>query len=198
MILNSFRTLSVALYKTASSFPVVKHVVHNTSRNVYTSFIRYNETLSEQVSESYVKRDPLRDRSTIIPVETSIEYLKSDAYKSTYGNNPVWKEYRRNHKGSIPPRKTRKTCIRADLITSGNPCPVCRDEYLVLDYRNIELLKQFISPHSGQVLSYKLTGICQKQYEKLLIAVQKAKDWGYIKFDLPIKTYNYDEYKNEK
>jgi len=33
------------------------------------------------------------------------------AYKSTYGDNPVWKEYRRNHKGSIPPRKTRKMCI---------------------------------------------------------------------------------------
>lgn len=33
------------------------------------------------------------------------------AYKITYGNHPVWKEYRRNHKGSIPPSKTRKTCI---------------------------------------------------------------------------------------
>lgn len=33
------------------------------------------------------------------------------AYKITYGDHPVWKEYRRNHKGSIPPAKTRKTCI---------------------------------------------------------------------------------------
>lgn len=33
------------------------------------------------------------------------------AYNVTYGNNPVWKEYRRNHKGSIPPKKTRKMCI---------------------------------------------------------------------------------------
>lgn len=43
---------------------------------------------------------------------------------------------------------------------------------------------------------YRLTGICQKQHEKLIVAVKKAKDWGFIKFDLPIKHYNYEEYKN--
>lgn len=43
---------------------------------------------------------------------------------------------------------------RADKISTGNPCPICRDEYLILDHRNVELLKQFISPHSGQILSY--------------------------------------------
>jgi len=41
-----------------------------------------------------------------------------------------------------------------------------------------------------------LTGICQKQHQNLIVAVKKAKDWGLIKFDLPIKHYNYEEYKN--
>lgn len=45
---------------------------------------------------------------------------------------------------------------------------------------------------------YRLTGICQKQYQNLIVAVKKAKNWGLIKFDLPIKHYNYDEYKNSK
>lgn len=45
---------------------------------------------------------------------------------------------------------------------------------------------------------YRLTGICQKQHENLIVAVQKAKDNGLIKFDLPVKTYNYEEYKNSK
>lgn len=43
---------------------------------------------------------------------------------------------------------------------------------------------------------FRLTGLCQKQHENLIISVQKAKDWGLIKFDLPVKHYNYDEYKN--
>lgn len=41
------------------------------------------------------------------------------------------------------------------MIATGNPCPICRDEYLILDYRNVDLLKQFISPYSGKLLSYK-------------------------------------------
>lgn len=32
-------------------------------------------------------------------------------YIERYGTNPVWEGYRRNHKGGIPPQKTRKTCI---------------------------------------------------------------------------------------
>lgn len=33
------------------------------------------------------------------------------AYQTTYGEDPVWKHYRRNYKGQFPPRKTRKRCI---------------------------------------------------------------------------------------
>lgn len=92
-----------------------------------------------------------RDRSKIIPVETSIEYLKSAAFQSTYGDKKVWELYRRVHKGQLPKFKTRKTCIRGNVIATGSPCPICRDEYLVLDHRNLELLRMFISPHTGEV-----------------------------------------------
>jgi small subunit ribosomal protein S18b len=43
---------------------------------------------------------------------------------------------------------------RGGKISTGNPCPICRDEYLVLHHENVDLLKQFISPHTGEVLSY--------------------------------------------
>lgn len=92
-----------------------------------------------------------RDRTKIIPVETSIEYMKSPAFQSTYGDKNVWELYRRVHKGQLPKSKTRKTCIRHGVIAVGSPCPICRDEYLVLDFQNLELLKQFISPHTGEV-----------------------------------------------
>ncbi|VVC42651.1 Ribosomal protein S18 [Cinara cedri] len=191
MFFNTFRTLSCTVYKASSSFSASNNFKNG--RNIYTSVIKYNGLLSKEDNETMVS---IKDRSVVIPIETSIEYMESEAYKTTYGNDPVWKEYRRNHKGSIPPIKTRKMCIRADKISTGNPCPICRDEYLILDYRNVELLKQFISPYSGKLLSYSLTGLCQKQYQNLIVAVKKAKDWGFIKFDLPVKHYNYDEYKN--
>jgi ribosomal protein S18 len=95
--------------------------------------------------------DPAIDRTKIIPVETSIRYLKSAAYQTTYGEQPVWVPYRRNFRGQHQPPRTRKTCIRAGRISTGNPCPICRDEYLVLDHNNVDLLKQFISEHTGEV-----------------------------------------------
>ncbi|KAF7266287.1 hypothetical protein GWI33_020319 [Rhynchophorus ferrugineus] len=93
--------------------------------------------------------------------------VESSAYEQTYGKAPVWTEYRRNHIGLIPPRKTRKTCIRGGKISTGSPCPICRDEYLVLHEQNLDLLKQFISEHTGAVLSYTKTGLCQKKHEEL-------------------------------
>ncbi|KAH8353682.1 hypothetical protein KR084_012661 [Drosophila pseudotakahashii] len=141
--------------------------------------------------------DP-KDRSKAIPVETSMRYLKSAAYKQTYGEDFVWTQYRRNHKGMYAPRKTRKTCIRQNRISTGNPCPICRDEYLVLDYRNTELLEQFISPHSGDVLSYSKTGLCQKSHLRLMVAVQQARDSGYLTYDVPFREYDYSEYYGQE
>ncbi|KAH8389613.1 hypothetical protein KR215_008113 [Drosophila sulfurigaster] len=139
-----------------------------------------------------------KDRTKVIPVETSIRYLKSDAYKTTYGEEHVWTQYRRNHKGMYAPRKTRKQCIRQGKISTGNPCPICRDEYLVLDYRNKELLQQFISPYSGQVLSYSKTGLCQKSHLRLTVAVEQARDCGLITYDVPFREYDYAEYYGKK
>lgn len=112
--------------------------------------LREGDQEAEEKTEKAV--DPAIDRTRIIPVETSIRYLKSAAYQTTYGEQPVWVPYRRNHKGLFPPRKTRKTCIRSGKISCGNPCPICRDEYLVLDHNNVDLLKQFISKHTGEVI----------------------------------------------
>nr|XP_049464566.1 28S ribosomal protein S18b, mitochondrial [Anopheles coluzzii] len=138
--------------------------------------------------------DDPKDRTRVIPVETSIRYLASEAYRQTYQDDPVWKQYRRNHKGPYPPKLTRKTCIRKGRISTGNPCPICRDEYLVLDHNNIDLLKQFISPQTGDVLSYRVTGLCQKKHTQLLVAVERAMDRGMLTFDVPFREYDYSEY----
>ncbi|XP_033201070.1 mitochondrial ribosomal protein S18B [Bombus vancouverensis nearcticus] len=157
---------------------------------IHPTFIKYdNDINDEPVPIS-------KDRTKVIPVEISMKYLKSSAYKKTYGEYPVWKYYRRNFKAQIPPQKTRRTCIRGGVISTGSPCPICRDEYLILDYRNIDLLKQFISEHSGEILSYNYTGICQKAYKDLCVAVMKAKEYGLLSYDVPFRYYDYSEWKN--
>ncbi len=45
------------------------------------------------------ERDP-KDRTREIPVELSMRYLESPAYRETYGDSKIWELYRRNfHKG---------------------------------------------------------------------------------------------------
>lgn len=170
----------------------------DSARSIISSCPRYSANTKEEITtegESSTVDTSDVARRPIVSVETSIKYMDSDAYKQTYGDNLVWKLYRRNHKGQIAPRKTRKTCIRGGVISAGNPCPICRDEYLVLDHRNVKLLEQFISEYNGDTLSYSKTGICQKRHKELLVALTRAKDCGTITFDVPIRRYNYSEWK---
>ncbi|KAK1143350.1 28S ribosomal protein S18b, mitochondrial-like [Acipenser oxyrinchus oxyrinchus] len=123
------------------------------------------------------------------------EYLESEEYIEKYGSQTVWADYRRNHKGGIPPEKTRKTCIRGDKI-SGNPCPVCRDPKLQVDYRNVKLLEQFISNHSGVIHDPTHTGVCMKQHKNLTRAIDAARDHGLLPFRVPFVEFKMEDYSN--
>jgi len=125
-----------------------------------------------------------------------MKYMESVAFKKAYGDEPLWVKYRRNHKRQFAPQ-TRETCIRQGRISTGSPCPICRDEYLVLDYRNVKLLQHFIDPYTGQTLPTSKTNICQKQFRLLDIEVERAKDHGLIEVDVPQVEYDYELYKKQ-
>nr|XP_021189188.2 28S ribosomal protein S18b, mitochondrial [Helicoverpa armigera] len=156
--------------------------------------VRFYADQQEESNENQKQVDPTKDRTKIIPVETSIKYMQSKAYQQTYGDNAVWVLYRRNHKGGVAPRKTRKSCVRNGVISTGNPCPICRDEYLVLDHRNTQLLEQFVSEYTGQILDAYKTGLCQKKHKELLVAIERAWDQGYLTYDVPFREYDYSLY----
>ena len=137
-----------------------------------------------------------KDRSREIPLEISIKYMESVAFKTAYGDEPIWKKYRRNFIGTRLPLKTRETCIRQGRIATDSPCPICRDQYLVVDYRNKALLKHFIDPYTGKILHPNQTHVCQKQWRKLQIHLEKARDHGWLDVDVPQVEYDYKEYKN--
>jgi len=43
-------------------------------------------------------------------------------------------------------------------------------------------------------LFYRKTGLCQKRHLELLVAIEKAKDYGFITFDVPFREYDYSLY----
>ncbi|KAJ8367669.1 hypothetical protein AAFF_G00313690 [Aldrovandia affinis] len=123
------------------------------------------------------------------------EYIESEEYSERYGSKPLWSDYRRNHKGGIPPQKTRKTCIRGEKIC-GNPCPICRDPKLVIHHQNVKLLEQFISPHTGIVYDPTRTGVCMKQQKQLHKAIEAARDHGLLPFQVPYVDHSGEDYSN--
>ena len=151
-------------------------------------------------SESWITKRSYdgRDRSREIPLELSIAYMESAGYKETYGDHKVWELYRRNYKGRKIHSPTRHNCIIEGRIETGNPCPICRDEYLVVDYRNIKLIKQFLTEYNGKIHSWKTTHVCQHQYKNILVAIEKARDYGYLDVDTDFVAYDYSKYMPNK
>ena len=102
----------------------------------------------------------------------------------------VWHGYKRNYKGQYAPLKPRRKCIRCGgKLLSGNPCPLCQmkinSNYDVY-YTDINILKQFICPHTWNILDPYVTNICRQQHRAVEAAIIKARKFGYIPFTLPL------------
>ena len=139
------------------------------------------------------KVDP-RKRTLVVTPEQSIRYLESEAYKASYGHHKVWHLFRRNFKGRFSPWRSRDKCIVDGMVWTSNPCPICRDEYLVLHYSNLKLINQFINPFTGYVYENTVLCLCAEKYEKLLVAVNLAKNYGLLTFEMPLRTFDYRDY----
>ena len=138
-----------------------------------------------------------KDRRIPIPWQTGLRYMESKAYQDAYGQYTVWQLFRRNFPASFShmPSNTRISCVGDDgFIMYGQACPICRDEYLVLHYKNAKLLKQFINPWTGLVYPAYKTNLCQKKHEEMLVALYQAKDYGTLSFHIPFREYDYNDY----
>ncbi len=51
----------------------------------------------------------------------------------------------------------------------------------IVDYKDIELLKKFISER-GKILPRRVTGTCAKHQRKLTIAIKRARIMGLLPF----------------
>ncbi|EDL86724.1 mitochondrial ribosomal protein S18B, isoform CRA_b [Rattus norvegicus] len=111
--------------------------LRHTLLRLYPSLLR-SSYVAQVPLQTLCTRSPPEDASSSLPVSPfenePWKYLDSEEYQNRYGSRPVWADYRRNHKGGVPPQRTRKTCIRKDKV-AGNPCPICRDHKLHVDFR---------------------------------------------------------------
>uniref|UniRef100_A0A8D0C225 Small ribosomal subunit protein bS18m n=1 Tax=Salvator merianae TaxID=96440 RepID=A0A8D0C225_SALMN len=56
-------------------------------------------------------------------------------------------------------------------------CVLCG---ITLDYKNVQLLSQFISPYTGHILGKHITGLCEKKQQELSRTIKRSKSVGFM------------------
>ena len=60
-------------------------------------------------------------------------------------------------------------------------CKFCADNELVIDYRNYNMLKKFISDRA-KIVSKKITGTCSYHQRRLAVAIKRARELAILPF----------------
>ncbi|XP_014865739.1 PREDICTED: 28S ribosomal protein S18c, mitochondrial isoform X1 [Poecilia mexicana] len=72
---------------------------------------------------------------------------------------------------------------------SKKGCMLCN---VTVDFKNIQLLSQFVSPHTGRIYGRHITGLCGKKQKEISKAIKKAHSLGFM----PV-THKYPEFMKD-
>ena len=60
-------------------------------------------------------------------------------------------------------------------------CMVCADKALVIDYKETDKLKKFVS-EKGKILPRRVTGLCAKHQREVTLAIKRARHIGLLPY----------------
>ncbi|XP_072518238.1 small ribosomal subunit protein bS18m [Salminus brasiliensis] len=60
-------------------------------------------------------------------------------------------------------------------------CILCN---MSVDYKNVQLLSQFISPHTGRIYGRHITGLCGRKQKEVTKAIKRARSMGFMSVTL--------------
>jgi len=60
-------------------------------------------------------------------------------------------------------------------------CRFCADTTLNLDYKNVELLENFITER-GKIIPWRISGTCSKHQRKLALAIKRARNIALLPY----------------
>ncbi|XP_072261429.1 small ribosomal subunit protein bS18m [Pyxicephalus adspersus] len=56
-------------------------------------------------------------------------------------------------------------------------CILCE---IPIDYKNVQLLSQFVSPHTGRIYGRQITGLCNKKQKEIAKAIKRTDTMGFM------------------
>ena len=61
------------------------------------------------------------------------------------------------------------------------PCPFCRDKIEQVDYKDVGVLRKFISDR-GKIRSRRITGACRRHQSQIATAVKRARELALLPY----------------
>ena len=58
-------------------------------------------------------------------------------------------------------------------------CPLSGKEAPVIDYKNVKILKRYVS-ENGKILPSRITSVCQKKQRELSLSIKRARNLALI------------------
>ena len=78
--------------------------------------------------------------------------------------------------GNRPSRPQRRFFYRRKKT-----CRFCEDKLVAIDYKNVDLLRQFI-PERGRILPRRISGTCSFHQRRLRLAIKRARVLSLLPF----------------
>ena len=85
--------------------------------------------------------------------------------------NKKFNKYNGNEDDSMPRQRKIKKKV----------CTFCADKNIVIDYKDIERLKRFVS-EKGKILPRRVTGLCAKHQREVTVAIKRARSIALLPF----------------
>ncbi|MEE9167042.1 MAG: 30S ribosomal protein S18 [Candidatus Neomarinimicrobiota bacterium] len=67
------------------------------------------------------------------------------------------------------------------LMTRRRICKFCEDSELVIDYKNVKLIRKFVTDQ-GKIIPGRITGTCAKHQRRLTSAIKRARNIALLSY----------------
>ncbi len=61
------------------------------------------------------------------------------------------------------------------------PCPFCQDPSIEIDYKNVGMLKRFVTP-AAKIVATRVSGVCAKHQRQLSLAIKRARHLALLPY----------------
>ena len=89
------------------------------------------------------------------------------------------KKTNRNKKRSSQNNFARLSIFQPQKYKFKKKCPLSGKEAPVIDYKNIRLLKKYMT-ENGKIMPSRITSVCQKKQRELSLSIKRARNLALV------------------